>query len=69
MQIKIPIQSTKYKHAWPPFFADDTLKCISLNEIYLFRIKLQWNIFHMVQIDNTQTLVQVMAYDEKATSH
>ena len=41
--------------------ADDILKCTSLNEIYYFQIKLQWNIFNMVQIDNAPALVQVMA--------
>ena len=42
-------------------FAGEILKCISSNEIYWFRMKLQWNIYYMVQIDNTQTLVQAMA--------
>ena len=41
--------------------ADDILKCTSLNEIYYFQIKLQWNVFNMVQIENAPALVQVMA--------
>ena len=58
----------KQRHQYSPLntntygrqFADDTLKYISSNEIYLFSNKTPI-FFHMVQIDNTQTLLQVMA--------
>ena len=43
-------------------FADDTLKCIFINEKFCIFIRISLKFVHKGPIDNKSTLVQVMAW-------